>query len=203
MPRKSRAKKAPATEPTLHEPTPVAAVLAQSPIMAEILDARDAKSRVEPEHPMPDPGAEAVVAFQRQHERENAVTEPPSRLEALGAEALVESQKPKGSHTERLKGLRPTPSGFIGLESFRNAGIRLSRSLDKQTVAIQFADDHRPSKDGLNPETQRLGDRGFSYKPERAQWERRDREQPAENYQDAKAFVASLVADRVAGMGRA
>jgi len=30
--------------------------------------------------------------------------------------------------------LRLTPSGFVGMESFNNAGIRLSRSLDKNIV---------------------------------------------------------------------
>ena len=123
----------------------------------------------------------------------------PSSIENVVAEALVESQKPERSHVPRLTGLRPAPSGFVGLESFRDAGIRLSRSLDKSIVAIQFADDKRPTREGLNPEKQRLDDRGFVYKPERAQWERRDRERPAENYQDAKAFVASLVKERLAG----
>lgn len=197
-PRKSR-KKAPATEPK-----PVAEILDQSPI-AQILASRDARAEIEPDQPMPE--QEAVAAFQRQREHEQAVSHveqlgpaKPS-TEAIVTEALVVSQRPKSGHVERLTGLRPTPSGFVGLESFKNAGIRLSRSLDKNVVAIQFADDQKPSRDGLSPENERLRDRGFLYVPMRSQWERVDRQRPAENYQDAKAFVALLVNERLAAAG--
>jgi hypothetical protein len=179
MPRKSRKKVQHDTPAT--EPTPVAAVLEQSPIAAILAD----------------PNAGLVTADQLPIPSRS----PAPAIENVVAEALLESQKPKGGHVDRLTGLRPAPSGFVGLESFKNAGIRLSRSLDKNVVAIQFADDRRPSRDGLNPENQRLMDRGFSYRPERAQWERVDRERPAENYQDAKAFVAMLVNDRLAVAG--
>ena len=125
--------------------------------------------------------------------------EPTTSMENVTAEALAESQKP--THVQRLTGLRPAPKGFVGLEGHYNAGIRLTRSLDKRTVAVQFADDWRPSRDGSNPEKQRLDDRGFKYQPDRAQWERFDREQPGENYQDAKEFVAGLVKDRLVERG--
>lgn len=205
MPRKSR-KKAPA-ESSATEPVPVFEVLQQSPIAAILADPKS--GLVTADQLPPAEQGEALAAFQRQREREQAVEEPrhaekvgrvPAKptLEDTVTEALVESQAP--SHVQRLTGLRPTPSGFVGLESFRNAGIRLSRSLDKTIVAIQFADDWRPSRDGLNSEKQHLDDRGFIYRPERAQWERNDREWPADNYQDAKAFVASLVKERLVGI---
>src|SRR4051794_29955152 len=109
MPRKSRKKaESPATDPT-----PVAELLAQSPI-AEILASREAKSQIEPERPM---------------------SEPPATETEL-------------THVQRLsqpRGLRPTPTGFKGLEGHYAAGIRLNRSLDKNVVGIQFSDDHKPS----------------------------------------------------------
>ncbi len=199
----ARSKKVKTSQSPSTEPIALAEILPHSPV-AQLLKAREEKAQVEPEHPLPDPGAEAAAAFQRLRERDQAMSHVeqlgrPS-MEAIATEALVECQKP--THVERLKGLRPALYGFRGLEGHYAAGIRPSRSMDKQTVAIQFADDHRPSADGLNPEKQRLQDRGFSYKPERAQWERRDREQPADNYQDAKAFVEALVKDRSAEVGR-
>jgi hypothetical protein len=125
--------------------------------------------------------------------------EPASSMEEVAAEALVEIQKP--THVQRLTGLRPAPKGFVGLEGHYAAGIRLSRSLDKNVVAIQFADDQKPTRDGLNPENERLRDRGFLYVPMRSQWERVDRQQPAENYQDAKEFVSGLARERLSGQG--
>lgn len=113
------------------------------------------------------------------------------------------------SHVERLsqRGLRPAPTGFLGMEGHYHAGIRLSRSLDKNVVAIQFAEDQRPSRDGSHPEVEQLHERGFAYRPERGQWERFDRRDPGESYQDAKAFVKKLVDDRLkepnAGIRRA
>ena len=169
--RRSAAKDALATEPTT-----VAEVLDKSPVMADILAAREAKSQIEPERPMPEPP-----------------TSP--------TESVIESQQPKLTHVQRAAqtGLRPAPSGFVGLESHYNAGIRLSRSLDKRAVAIQFAEDRHPSIE----EKQRLGEREFRYKIERKQWERRDVERTADNYQDAKSFVASLVQSRLAEPGAA
>ena len=125
-----------------------------------------------------------------------------SGREKVQSKELASSEEQPPTHVQRLtqpRGLRPTPSGFRGEEGHYHAGIRLSRSLDKNVVAVQFSDDWRPSRDGLNPENQQLRDRGFNYNPMRSQWERVDREQPAENYQDAKVFVESLVKDRLAG----
>ena len=51
-------------------------------------------------------------------------------------------------------------------------------------------------------ETKLLGDKGFSFKGERGQWERFDREWPGDNYQDAKAFVATLVKERSSDLRR-
>lgn len=75
MPRKRRVKDSPATDlPTAAE------ILSHSPV-AQLIEAHEAKTRVEPEHQLPEPPTpeqEALAAFQRQREREQAVTEPPS-----------------------------------------------------------------------------------------------------------------------------
>lgn len=82
MPRK---RKKDLSETPATEPTPVSEILPQSPI-AQILASHEAKAKVEPDHPMPEPPAQAdkaVAAFQRQREREQAVAEP-SHVQQLG-----------------------------------------------------------------------------------------------------------------------
>lgn len=132
--------------------------------------------------------AEAVIEQQVEPQFSPGESIPPEVLD-----------EPEITHVERLeqpKGLRPVPTGFKGNEGWRDVGIRLSQSLNKNVVAIQFAEDRRPSRDGINPEIARLQERGFSYWPERHQWERLDREDPSGNYQDAKEFVKTLVDER-------
>lgn len=81
MPRKSRRKSA---DSPASDPIPVADILAASPI-AQILASREAKTKIEPDQPMPEnDGSEAVAAFLRQREREQAVEEPGSHVELLG-----------------------------------------------------------------------------------------------------------------------
>src|SRR5689334_19155231 len=125
MPRKSRRKtvESPATEPM-----PVAAVLEQSPI-AEILASRDARAEIEPDQPMPmPPGEEAVAAFQRQREREQAVADPPK------AEEPVRRQKTWGET------VRPwTTHG-------RDTGVHHVTTTSPDMVGIAFPKD-RPRTD--------------------------------------------------------
>ncbi|MBO5686558.1 MAG: hypothetical protein J6R73_08250, partial [Alistipes sp.] len=76
---------------------------------------------------------------------------------------------PELTHLERLAGhsagMRPVPSGFQNLDSFPAAGMRVNRSLDRKVVAIQFAEDQRASRDGLNSEVDTLEIEGFRYQP--------------------------------------
>lgn len=80
MPRK-RTKSKDISAHSTEEPKALAAVLEESPAMEAIRASRDAKSQVEPERGMPEPD-EAVASFQRQREREQAVTE--SHVSLLG-----------------------------------------------------------------------------------------------------------------------
>lgn len=180
-----------------HEPAPLADALDE---LVERIPGLTTASRLEPPvAEQPPPQTEIVTAPER---------EPIRHTEA----GIAPESAPPLSHVERLsqRGLRPTPSGFLGMEGHYHAGIRLSRSLDKMVVSIQFADDQRPSRHGAHPEVEQLQERGFSYRPERGQWERTSRNtpaSPADNYQDAKAFVKKLVDARLAepqaGVGRA
>jgi hypothetical protein len=202
MPRKKKVK---APESATSEPVALSAVLEQSPV-AEMIASQEAKA--EPERTTD--GEEAVAAFKRQRERDLAVDElPPPQTEVIPSgprgprisDAEPTPDTEARSHVQRLsepRGLRPTPKGFRGEEGHYHAGVRLSRSLDKNVVAIQFSDDRKPTRDGENSEKEQLESRGFLYVPMRTQWERVDREQPAENYQDAKVLVESLVRDRLA-----
>lgn len=145
--------------------------------------------------PIPEPNRDRAHLPDADHDGK-----PHPTAEAAVAEALMESQGRPRSFAQRVsepRGLRPAPKGFQGLEGHYEAGIRLNRSIDKNVVGIQFADDRKPSRDGLNAENERLRERGFLYAPMRSQWERVDREQPSENYQDAKAFVDLLVKERL------
>jgi hypothetical protein len=83
-------------------------------------------------------------------------------------DVTTEAEPEQRSHVERLTGLRPAPKGFLGIEGHYHAGIRLSRSLEKNVVGVQFADDQKPTREGLDPENQRLRDRGFLYSGSRS-----------------------------------
>ena len=76
--------------------------------------------------------------------------------------------------------------GFKDLFSFPAAGIRVNRPLDRKVLAIQFAEDRRASRDGLNSEVETLPIEGYRHQPLRRQWEREDREPPGARMADAK-----------------
>jgi hypothetical protein len=155
-------------------------VLQQSPI-AKILASHEAKARIEPDRPMPEPepGSEAVAAFLRQREREQAVT---------GSGEV--------SHTARVRKMQPAPEGFLSVASYPPAGIRVNKSFDRGTVAIQFDETRRPSNQGLMNEVETLQIEGFRFEPLRRQWERRDTAQPGMNTILAVRLAESLAAKR-------
>ncbi|MHC5537929.1 hypothetical protein ACYOEI_06825 [Singulisphaera rosea] len=164
---------------TLQEPVPIASAL------EEVIEKAGLTTADQLEHPAP--------SLEQAAKRLGVWAHPDPEPELV---------LPEPSFVERLtqpSGLRPTPKGFRGMEGHYSAGIRLTRSDDKNVVGIQFSDEHKPSRDGLNPETERMRERGFLYVPMRTQWERVDREQPAANYQDAKELVFALVQDRLEG----
>jgi len=110
---------------------------------------------------------------------------------------------PVRSHIERLQGYKfdPVPKGFLNLDSYPGAGLKLNRTPGNQTVAVQFADDARATREGLGSEVETLRLRGFQYKPERKSWERTDPENPTGNLIDAKELANSLANARL-GRGR-
>jgi hypothetical protein len=162
-------------------PVAVADVLRKSPI-AQILASREAKSNIEPERAMPEPdtdGSEAALAFKRQREREQAVSDPS-----------------KVSHAARMHRMQPPPEGFMPVATFAAAGIRVNKSLDRGTAAIQFDEARRPSRQGLVNEVDTLEIEGFRYEPLRRQWERHDRAQPGTNVIMAARLAEGMAAKR-------
>ena len=168
MPRKSRRVSA---DSPASDPIPVAEVLAASPI-ARIIASHEAKAQIEPEM---EPGAEAVAAFLRQRERELAGEEPKS-------------------HVARLRKMQPPPAGFLSVATHAAAGIRVNKSLDRGTVAIQFDEAWKASRDGLVNEVETLGLNGFRFEPLRRQWERRDTAEPGANIISAGRLARDLAA---------
>ena len=178
MPRRSR-NRAHADTPG-SDPVPVSDVLRESPI-AKILADREAKSRIEPDRTMPEPdGSEAVEAFLRQREREQAVTDP--------AEV---------SYVARVRRMQPTPPGFLAVKDYPTVGIRVSKSLDRGTVGVQFDEARRASRDGLVNEVETLQIEGFRFEPLRRQWERTDKAAPGANIIMGVRLADDLAAKRV------
>lgn len=178
MPRKKKSK--PATSAAIElptaEPQTVAAVLEKSPIAAIIAE-HEAK---------PDPHAEAVASFQRQREREQAVTEPERRVPTSFADAVRASRS----------AFAPVPEGFVNVDSYPAAGLKVNRSLDRKVAAIQFAEDRPLSRASEYDKMREIQDAGFVYKTARRQWERFDSENPGGNLVDAKRMAADLAKDR-------
>ena len=162
-PKRRGSKKSPATEP-LAEPA------ADSPL-AQLLDARDAKATVEPETPM-----------MRQPEQEPSGIDAPWEGEPSWAER-ARPNRPK---------FAPVPEGFLNVDRFETAGVRVNRSHDKRVVALQFAEDQVPSR----PEKDAMESIDIMYKPEHRQWEREDRENPGTNIIDAKRLGQEIARER-------
>lgn len=137
---------------------------------------------------LPPPQPEIVTAPEREPVRTHTVDAP--LAQEVVAEALVESQM---SHVKAARANRPTfrpvPNDFMNRGgSFPAAGLKVNRSLDAGTVAIQFAEDRVPSRE----EKDRLEIDQFRYHEHHRQWERIDREQPAANLLDAGRIAQEL-----------
>jgi hypothetical protein len=173
MPRKKRVKES-------SEPVAVAEILEQSPVAAIIAE-HEAK---------PDTHAEAVTSFQRQREREQAVAEPERATEPVPtsfADAVKASRSAFG----------PIPDGFVNVDSYPEAGLKVNRSLDRKIAAIQFAEDRLPTraeKDIMQAVSQ--PESSLVYKTARRQWERFDAEQPGANLIDAKRVAGDMARER-------
>ncbi len=184
MPRRKKAlPNSPATEPTT-----VAAALEHSPI-AQIIASHEAKAQVEPERPMTEPD-QAVAAFQRQRERDQAVTQPHSNGTSSHA-AKILAERPA---------FRQVQEEYFRVSSHEREGIRVFKNTimkggQKIGVAgIQFAENRQPTRE----EKDSLLDRGFRYKIEDNLWKREGRpgEPLGDNTIDAIRVAADLARER-------
>ncbi|WP_152051771.1 hypothetical protein [Tautonia marina] len=142
MPRKSRAKKAQPESPAT-EPTPIAAVLEESPAMEAIRASREAKERIEQEYPLPDPALQLPAPEPKQ----------------------AEPQAPaKPRWTDRFKSMRSYPQeGVRMVESLDHSRVGIAFDNDKpptsdEKLAMQFPDESRR-------------DHGFAYDKKPKVWE--------------------------------
>lgn len=189
MPRKSRRKSKaefPATEPT-----PLAAVL--EPV-AERLHLPEPITQPQlPAPAEPDRSDEAVSEFLDDRRKELVEPEPQSNGH--------------GKHTAAILASRPkftAPTNFMGVASFPQAGIRVSKSYDRRTAAIQFSDDKPLSRATEYDLMTAVQEAGFQYQPHTKQWERTAPEgMPlGQNVIEAVALAKEIAAARGAGRGR-
>ncbi len=191
MPRKK--KQTPASEPQT-----VAAVLEQSPIAAILAD-HETKSQL-------DPQTEAVAAFQRQREREQAVTET-SHVQRLNRTPV--DPNGKLSHAASILAERPAfrqaPEQYFRVASHEREGIRVFKDTVMKggykigIAGIQFAENRQPTREEKNL----LIDEGFCYKIEENLWKREGKpdEPLGDNVIDATR-VASDMARQRQGLAR-
>lgn len=119
MPRKSKSKSKDLSdlEAAPLEPKP------RSNAIDRIRKSREAKASLDPERPMPEPdqAAEAVAAFQRQRDHEQAVSEPPARQQKTWAETV----RPWTSHG------RDTGVHHVTTTSPNMVGIRFDKGKER------------------------------------------------------------------------
>jgi hypothetical protein len=165
MPRKSRRKSQP--ESPASDPAPVAEVLADSPI-AQILASREAKAAIDPERPMPEnDGSEAVAAFLRQQEREQAMAEPPK------PEQPVRRQKTWGETVR-------------GWTSHGETGVRHVSTTSPDMVGIAFPKDRPRTAE----EKREMEDIGLKFFSEAQAWLKTNRNGAFDETQDmARKFA--------------
>jgi hypothetical protein len=160
MPRKSRRK---SVESPATEPTPVAAVLEQSPI-AQIIASREAKAETEPERPMPEPSeADAVAAFQRQREQEQAVTEPPKAEEpARRQKTWGETVRPWTTHARDtgVHHVTTTSPDMVGIRFDKGKERKAEEKREMEAIGLRFFTEAqawlKTNRDGAFDETQDL-----------------------------------------------
>lgn len=160
MPRKSRRK--PVESPAA-EPTPVAAVLEQSPI-AQILASRDARAEIEPDQPMPEPHSEeAVAAFQRQREREQAVAVPPKTEEpARRQKTWGETVRPWTTHGRDtgVHHVTTTSPDMVGIRFDKGKERTAGEKREMEAIGLRFFTEAqawlKTNRNGAFDETQDL-----------------------------------------------
>ncbi len=141
------------------EPTPVAETI------GEIMESREAKSRIEPDHPTPEPQDEAVDAFRRHREREHAVDEQPRDAPERPVKTWGETVRAWTSHG------RDTGVRHVSTTSPDMTGVAFPREkprTDEEKREMEAADLRyfreaqawlKPNRDGAFEETQAMAAR--------------------------------------------
>jgi hypothetical protein len=113
-----------------------------------------------------------------------------------------------GSHAAAVLARRPAfapvPEGFKNVVRHEGAGIRVNKSIDYKTAAIQFAEDRPLSRATEYDLMSMIQDAGFGYKPASRQWERPLPEGMAqgENIIDATRLAKEIADARSVERGR-
>lgn len=162
MPRKSRRKSA---DSPASDPVPVSDVLAASPI-AQIIAARKAKAQVEPERPMPEnDGSEAVAAFLRQREREQAVEEPPKPEQPVRQQMTWgETVRPWTSHGETgVRHVSTTSPDMVGIRFDKGKERTAEEKREMEDIGLRFFQKAqawlKPDRNGAFDQTQDMARR--------------------------------------------
>ncbi len=132
--------------------------------------------------------------------------EPASQATTAGTAPEI-APEPAMTHVERVTGGKPTfapvPDEFRTMAGWRPQGIKVNWSMDKRTVALQFAEDRTPTRaekdilEALHEPNSETRDRiKFSYNTGTRQWERYDAARPGANLIDAKTLAEELAKDR-------
>ncbi|QEH36579.1 hypothetical protein OJF2_51630 [Aquisphaera giovannonii] len=164
--RKTKSKEVSAHE-TATEPTPVTEVLDRSPAVAAILEAREARTQLEPDRPLSEPD-EAVAAFTRQREREQAVgtaryRKTPDFLGGVATDVKVidEPQASRSRSHVEFGSLPPTVKTIFRSEE---KGFRLMEDYANRKRLIQFLE--KPPQ----PDIDELMANGLQYDGGKQQW---------------------------------
>lgn len=90
------------------------------------------------------------------------------------------------------------PEGFIPVANHVKAGVRVLKSADFSTSAIQFSDDRVPSRE----EKDRMEEAGLGYDPAQRQWTKQDSELPGANLIKVRELGREIAEARTEGRGR-
>mgnify|MGYP001109242984 CR=1 FL=1 len=164
--RKTKSKEVSAHEPAT-EPTPVAEVLDRSPAVAAILDAREAKTHVEPERSLPEPD-DAVAAFTRQRERAQAVgtaryRKTPDFLGGVATDVKV-IDEPQAAKPRRHVEFGSLPPSVKTIFRSEEKGFRLMEDYVNRERQIQFLE--KPPQEVIDE----LMAKGLQYNGEKQRW---------------------------------
>ena len=167
--------------------------------IAEKYDLKPASQALQ-QLPPPEPELQPLKQLTDAREAKALIDTPsqpePEKPKGPGDTEIAPSPERNGKHSDKVKPKEPrhsVPDGFINVDSYPEAGVKVNKSLDRGTFAIQFAADRLPSVE----EKDLLAAKEIKYHPARKQWERTDPENPGANGLDAKRVGQEIAEDRV------